>query len=73
MCIRDRTRRDINHLLQYPEDSAGSIMTVEFVDLKEDYTVAQAIERIRKVGIDKETINTLSLIHIFVLLYESES
>lgn len=52
------TRRDINHLLQYPEDSAGSIMTVEFVDLKEDYTVAQAIERIRKVGIDKETINT---------------
>lgn len=52
------TRRDINHLLQYPEYSAGSIMTVEFVDLKEDYTVEQAIERIRKVGIDKETINT---------------
>lgn len=52
------TRRDINHLLQYPEDSAGSIMTVEFVDLKEDYTVEQAIERIRRVGIDKETINT---------------
>ena len=52
------TRRDINHLLQYPEDSAGSIMTVEFVDLKENYTVSQAIERIRKVGIDKETINT---------------
>lgn len=52
------TRRDINHLLQYPEYSAGSIMTVEFVDLKEDFTVEQAIERIRKVGIDKETINT---------------
>ncbi len=52
------TRRDINHLLQYPEDSAGSIMTVEFVDLKEGYTVSQAIERIRSVGIDKETINT---------------
>ena len=52
------TRRDINHLLQYPEDSAGSIMTVEYVDLKQDYTVAQAIERIRRVGIDKETINT---------------
>ncbi len=52
------TRRDINHLLQYPEDSAGSIMTVEFVDLKEGYTVSQAIDRIRKVGIDKETINT---------------
>ena len=36
------TRRDINHLLQYPEDSAGSVMTVEFVDLKEHYTVEQA-------------------------------
>ena len=51
------TRRDINHLLGYPEDSAGSVMTVEYVDLKENYTVAQAIERIRKVGIDSETIN----------------
>ncbi|MCQ2521360.1 MAG: magnesium transporter [Lachnospiraceae bacterium] len=51
------TRRDINHLLNYPEDSAGSIMTVEYVDLKEDSTVAQAIERIKKVGIDSETIN----------------
>ncbi|NLG05171.1 MAG: magnesium transporter [Clostridia bacterium] len=51
------TRRDINHLLRYPEDSAGSIMTVEFVDLKESLTVEQAIDRIRKTGIDKETIN----------------
>ncbi len=51
------TRRDINHLLRYPEDSAGSIMTVEFVDLKENLTVSQAIERIRKTGVDKETIN----------------
>ncbi|MBR5765891.1 MAG: CBS domain-containing protein, partial [Lachnospiraceae bacterium] len=51
------TRRDINHLLRYPEDSAGSIMTVEFVDLKVNLTVAQAIERIRRTGIDKETIN----------------
>lgn len=50
-------RRDINHLLRYPEDSAGSIMTVEFVDLKENLTVDQAIERIRKVGVDSETIN----------------
>ncbi len=50
-------RRDINHLLRYPEDSAGSIMTVEFVDLKENLTVSQAIERIRKVGVDSETIN----------------
>jgi magnesium transporter len=51
------TRRDINHLLKYPEDSAGSIMTVEFVDLKESLTVEQCIERIRRVGIDKETVN----------------
>ena len=51
------TRRDINHLLRYPEDSAGSIMTVEFVDLKQDQTVAQAIERIRRLGVDSETIN----------------
>jgi len=52
------TRRDINHLLKYEEDSAGSIMTVEFVDLKRNMTVKQAIARIREVGIDKETINT---------------
>ena len=52
------TRRDINHLLQYPEDSAGSIMTVEFIDLKENQTVTQAIDKIRLIGPDRETINT---------------
>ncbi len=51
------TRRDINHLLRYPEDSAGSIMTVEYVDLKENLTVEGAIDRIRRVGLDSETIN----------------
>ena len=51
------TRRDINDLLRYPEDSAGSIMTVEYVDLKENMTVEDAIARIRKVGMDSETIN----------------
>ena len=51
------TRRDINHLLRYPEDSAGSIMTVEYVDLKENMTIEDAIGRIRKVGMDSETIN----------------
>lgn len=51
------TRTAVNHLLQYEEDSAGSIMTVEFVDLKEYYSVSQAIETIRRNGIDKETIN----------------
>ncbi len=51
------TRRDINHLLRYPEDSAGSIMTVEYIDLKESMTVEDAITRIRTQGVDSETIN----------------
>ena len=51
------TRRDINHLLRYPEDSAGSIMTVEFVDLKDNLTVQESIDRIRRIGIDSETTN----------------
>ena len=55
--VTSEQRRDINHLLRYPDDSAGSIMTVEFVDLKASLTVAQAIDRIRKTGVDKETIN----------------
>jgi magnesium transporter len=54
---RPDTRADINHLLRYPEDSAGSIMTVEYVDLKEDMTVGQAIDRIRSIGLDSETVN----------------
>lgn len=54
---KPETRRDINHLLRYPEDSAGSIMTVEFVDLRESLTVDEAISRIRKIGMDSETIN----------------
>jgi magnesium transporter len=51
------TRKDINQLLQYPERSAGSIMTVEYVDLKKDMTIGQAIERIRRIGLDSETVN----------------
>ncbi len=51
------TRQALNQLLRYPEDSAGSIMTVEYVSLKESLTVDQAIERIRAVGLDSETIN----------------
>ena len=54
----DETRRGINHLLQYHEDSAGSIMTPEYIDLKADMTVEDAFSRIRKVGMDKETIYT---------------
>ena len=51
------TRKDVNHLLQYPEDSAGSIMTVEFVDLKASMTVRDAINRVRQLGKDSETVN----------------
>lgn len=51
------TRDTINALLKYPEDSAGSLMTTEYEALKQNLTVAQAIEKIRKDGIDKETIN----------------
>lgn len=52
------TRAMINTLLKYPEDSAGSIMTPEFVDLKGNNTVEDAIKRIRRTGVDKETIYT---------------
>ncbi len=56
----DPKRRDlINKFLNYPEDSAGSIMTIEFVDLYRTITVAQAIKRIRSLKIDRDTINTL--------------
>ncbi len=50
------TRADINRLLAYPEDSAGSVMTAEFIDLRRSMTCAQAVEHIRRTGIDKETV-----------------
>jgi magnesium transporter len=50
-------RRMINELLKYPEDTAGSIMTPEFVRLRPDMTVDQAIKSIRRTGLEKETIN----------------
>lgn len=50
-------RKSINEVLKYPEDSAGSIMTTEFVDLKANMTVEDALKRIRRTGPDKETIN----------------
>ena len=52
------TRRAINEILKYPEDSAGSIMTTEYVRLDGSYTVADALMHIRRTGIDKETIYT---------------
>lgn len=49
-------RKSINDILKYPEDSAGSLMTIEFVDLKKYMTVDDAFTRIRRTGVDKETI-----------------
>ena len=54
----ENTRKIINQILKYPESSAGSIMTIEYADLKKHMTVNEAISHIKKTGIDKETINT---------------
>lgn len=50
------TRKNINQILNYPEDSAGSIMTIEYVALKPDYTVEESFKHIRETGVNKETI-----------------
>ena len=54
--VTPETRTEINRFLSYPEDSAGGIMTSEFIDLTKDMTCTQAVERIRKIGLDKETV-----------------
>ena len=54
----EETRKKINALLQYPEDSAGSIMNIEYISLRKEMTVEEAILKIRQVGINKETIYT---------------
>ncbi len=54
----EKTRKMINQLLAYPDDSAGSIMTTEYIGLKRDMTVDEAFDRIRKIGLDTETIYT---------------
>ena len=51
-------RRAINDILRYPSDSAGSIMTIEYVSLHKDMTVSEAFDKIRRVGVNKETIYT---------------
>lgn len=54
----EKTKRDlINQFLNYPDDSAGSIMTIEYVDLKKEMTVKQALKYIKRIGVDKETID----------------
>lgn len=53
------TRKQINQILKYPKDSAGSIMTTEYVYLKKDMTVKEALQKIRQIGMVKETVYTL--------------
>lgn len=53
-----KTRKMINEILKYPEDSAGSIMTTEFVSLRKDMTVLESLNKIKATGVDKETIYT---------------
>lgn len=59
---KDRDR--INELLNYPEDSAGTVMTTEFIDLKVNMTVEDAFAKIRKIGIDNETVYTCYVLDI---------
>ena len=56
--INKKDRQAVNELLKYPEDSAGSIMTTEFIDFKENMSIEEAFEKIRKVGENKENIYT---------------
>lgn len=76
------TRKQINALLQYPDDSAGSVMNVDYIGLRPDMTVADAILKIRQVGINRETIYTcyvtvkrklIGVVDIKDLLTSSES
>ena len=55
---KPESRKIINELLKYPDDTAGSIMTTEFIDLKEDITVEKAFEIIKERGLQKETVYT---------------
>lgn len=61
-------RRLINEFLKYPSDSAGALMTIEFVSLRQDMTVRDAFDRIRQVGVDKETIYTCYVLDPFRVL-----
>ena len=56
--LDNETRSRINEILRYPEDSAGSIMTIEYVDLRPEMTVETALQKIKRVGIRSETIYT---------------
>ena len=60
--VDSETRRSINQMLSYPEDSAGSLMTIEYVDLRPGMTVKEAFDHIRQHGVEKETIYTCYII-----------
>ena len=60
--VDKQTRNDINSLLKYPDNSAGSIMTFEILDLKNDITVSQALTRIRKIAKETESIDNAFVI-----------
>lgn len=62
--INKADRKIINELLNYPEDSAGSIMTTEFIDLKENMTVEEAFAKIKKIGLQKETVYNCYILSI---------
>jgi len=66
--VDSETRADINHLLQYHEDSAGSIMTLEFVEFNPNFTVKQALDKIRVTGINSETVYTCYVVEKHKLL-----
>ena len=65
MHVTPDRRREINEILQFPENSAGSIMTTEFISLSPNMTVSQAFQRIRETGVDKETIYTCYVLSRF--------
>lgn len=62
--VNKEDRNTINELLKYPSDSAGSIMTTEFIDLKINMTVEKAFEKIKKIGLNKETVYTCYVLDI---------
>jgi magnesium transporter len=60
--VKPETRALVNKFLSYPEGSAGSVMTAEYIDLKKTMTVSEAVARIRKTGVNKETVYTAFII-----------
>ena len=57
--LSDEERKTANQLLQYPEDSIGRLMTPDFISVKEDWTIQQVLDHIRKYGKDSETLNVI--------------